>query len=285
MHPDLFHIGPLTVRTYGLAMAVSFLVGFYLAARRAPRERIDPELVLDCFLPVFIGAILGARILYIFTDIRTYIENPLEILKIWRGGLVWYGGFIGALIGAYLFLRYKKHGFWKMMDLMAPYAGLGYAIHRTFGCFGGFGCCYGKPTDLPFPLGVTFPEGAPASRIYGFGQPVHPTQLYESINGLIIMAVLMLYRRNPHSVGKPSAIFLLIYAVMRFLIEFLRGDPYRGFIGPLSTSQFISIPLIILAIILWFRKTDTETPLNKEDAQKFMEELTDEHAAENGDSN
>lgn len=271
MHPELISIGPLTVRTYGVAMATAFLISFWLSARRGPRERIDSELVLDCFLPLFIGAVVGARLLYIATDIRTFINAPLEIFKIWKGGLVFYGGFLGGMLGTFIYLKVRKFSFWRMMDLMAPYAGLGYAIHRTFGCFMGFGCCYGKPTDLPW--GVTFPEGAPASRMFGAGQVVHPTQLYEALNGLIIMAAVMIYRRRPHRVGRPSAVFLFIYAALRFVIEFYRGDPYRGFLGLLSTSQWISIPIFIAGLILWFRKTETITPLDKNEAKEFMQEL------------
>ncbi len=273
MHPELISIGPLTIPTYGLAMAAAFLIAFWLSARRGPRERIDSELVLDCFLPLFIGAIVGARLFYVATDIDSYIKAPLEIFKMWKGGLVFYGGFLGGMLGTFIYLKVRKFSFWRMMDLMAPYAGLGYAIHRTFGCFG-FGCCHGEPTDLP--LGVTFPEGAPASKIFGPGQPVHPTQLYEALNGLIIMAAVMIYRRGSHRVGRPSAVFLFIYAVLRFVIEFYRGDPARGFLGPLSTSQWLSIPIFIAGLILWFRKTEIITPLNKSEAKEFMDKLAEE---------
>ncbi len=284
MHPELFHIGPLTIRTYGLAMATAFLLSYWLAAQRAPRESIDPELVLDNFLSLFIGAIIGARLIYIFSDIHSFIKSPLEIFKIWKGGLVFYGGFLGGMLGTYIYLKRKKHGFWRVMDLMAPYAGLGYAIHRTFGCFAGFGCCYGRPTDLPW--GVVFPEGSPAAldKNIGFGVPVHPTQLYESINGLIIMAVIIIYRRHPHRIGRPSAIFLLIYSTLRFSIEFLRGDIYRGFLGPLSTSQWISIPLFALAFILWFRKSEEMTPLDKEKAKKLLDDLLKDDESVNSDA-
>lgn len=269
MHPDLFHLGPLTIRTYGLAMAVSFLLSFWLATRRAPREGFDPVMVLDSFLWLFLGAIIGARIVYIFTDIKYFISNPMEILKIWNGGLVFYGGFLGGLVGCFIYYKKKKQSFWRAMDLYAPYSGLGYAIHRTFGCFLGFGCCYGKPTDLPW--GVIFPENSPAYAYYRI--PVHPTQLYEAINGLIIMGALMIYRRNPHRIGRPSAIFLMIYSILRFIIEFLRGDTYRGFLGTLSTSQWISIPLFILGLVLWFRKKEIVAPLSKEEAREFVNEL------------
>ena len=271
MHPDLLHLGPLTIRTYGLAMAVSFLLSFWLATRRAPQEGMDPVVILDCFLSLFIGAILGARLVYIFTDMRSFIENPLEILKIWKGGMVFYGGFLGGMVGCFIYFKTKNHGFWRVMDLFAPYAGLGYAIHRTFGCFLGFGCCYGKPTGLSW--GVVFPENSPAYDYYRVSIPLHPTQLYEAINGLIVMAVLMIYRRNPHRMGRPSAIFLFIYSTLRFLIEFLRGDEYRGFFGPLSTSQWISIPLFLMGIVLWFRRTDILSPLSKEKAKEFLNEI------------
>jgi len=283
MHPEIVSIGPLTVRTYGLAMASAFLISFWLATRRAPREQIDPELVLDCFLPLFMGAVVGGRLLYVVTDIDSFIDAPLEVFKIWKGGLVFYGGFLGGMVGTFIYLKARKFSFWRMMDLMAPYAGLGYAIHRVFGCFLGFGCCYGKPTDLPW--GVTFPEGAPASRAFGAGMPVHPTQLYEALNGLLIMAAVMIYRRRPHRVGRPSALFLFIYAVLRFVIEFFRGDSYRGFLGSLSTSQWLSIPIFITGLVLWFRKTETIAPLDKDETKKFKQSLSGEKEEKRNNEN
>lgn len=268
MFPEPLKIGPLPIRLYGVAMAVSFLVAFWLSARRAPREQLDPEAVLDSFLPLFIGAIVGARLLYVITDFRLYLESPLEILKIWKGGLVFYGGFLGGMAGVYLFAKTKKISFWRLMDLYAPYAGLGYAIHRTFGCFLGAGCCFGKPSPFPFPLSVTYP----ITHIT-HGIPVYPTQLMEALNGLIIMTALLIYRRRPHKVGMPSAIFLFIYSTLRFLVEFLRGDPERGFLGPLSTSQWISIFLFILGIVLAVRKTEIIEPFNKERAKEFLSKL------------
>ena len=147
------------------------------------------------------------------------------------------------------------------MDLFAPYAGLGYAIHRIFGCFMGNGCCYGNPTTLPW--GILYPDDHVTRHAFGL-QPVHPTQVYEAINGVIIMAALMIYRRRNHRIGQPSGIFLIIYSVMRFGIEFLRGDDIRGFWGPLSTSQWISISMFIAGIALLLRKTPVLEPLDAE---------------------
>lgn len=271
MFPEPFKIGPLPIRLYGVAMAVSFLIAFWLSAKRAPREQLDPEAVLDSFLPLFLGAIIGARILYVITDFRSYMQNPLEILKIWRGGLVFYGGFLGGMIGTYIFTRVRKLSFWRLMDLYAPYAGLGYAIHRTFGCFLGAGCCYGKLSNFPWPLSVTYP----ITHIT-HGIPVYPTQLMEALNGLIIFTVLLIYRRKPHKIGMPSAIFLFIYSTLRFLVEFLRGDPERGFFGPLSTSQWISLFLFALGIVLSLRRTQLSEPYTKEQAEEFLATLYDE---------
>lgn len=274
MFPEPLKIGPLPIRLYGVAMAVSFLTAFWLSAKRAPREQLDPEAVLDSFLPLFIGAILGARILYVITDFRSYLESPLEIFKIWKGGLVFYGGFLGGMAGVYIFARIKKLSFWRLMDLYAPYAGLGYAIHRTFGCFLGAGCCFGKPSFLPWPLSVTYPITHPTH-----GIAVYPTQLMEALNGLIIMGVLLIYRRKPHKIGMPSAIFLFIYSTLRFMVEFLRGDPERGFYGPLSTSQWISIFLLMVGVVLAVRKTPILEPYDKEQAKEFLAKLYAEQNA------
>lgn len=258
MHPVLIHFGNFRIYTYGVAMALSFTVAIYLALKRTERDGRDPIVTLDLSFWVLISSIIGARILFILTRFEDYMQYPMEMFKVWKGGLVYYGGLIGAIIGGTVYLRYKKAPALTYLDIIAPYAALGLTIHRALGCFGGTGCCYGRPTDLPW--GVVFPPGSPAAAAFGSNVAVHPTQLYESLNGLIIFFFLKGWAKYKKIVqGEEAAWFCIIYAVNRFIIEFFRGDKIRGFIGPLSTSQAISIGMFLGGITLfaWVRKKYT----------------------------
>lgn len=249
MHPVLFTIGDFTVSTYEAAMTAAFLIAIFLAVRRAPKEKIDPGLVLDVCLWIVIGSLVGARLMYILTQLDAYMRNPIMFLKFWRGGMVYYGGLIGGAAAVWLVLRRKRHPFFPVADLVAPYLMLGYAIHRSLGCFMA-GCCFGKPTDLPW--GVVFPPGSAPAVAYGAGVPVHPAQLYTALAALLIFGFLLWYRRRKPFMGAVTIALFVLYPVARFVIEFFRGDRVRGFIGPLSTSQVLSILMVVVAL-LWFR--------------------------------
>jgi phosphatidylglycerol:prolipoprotein diacylglycerol transferase len=248
MYPTLFTIGDFTLSTYEAAMTVAFLLAIFLAYRRAPKEGIDAGLVLDVCLWIVIGSLVGARVLFILTQLDAYMAEPIKILKFWQGGLVYYGGLLGGALAVWIVLQRRKQPFFPMADLLAPYLMLGYAVHRSLGCFMA-GCCFGKPTLLPW--GVTFPEGSAASVAFGSGVAVHPTQLYTGLAGLLIFFFLVWYRRRKPFPGALAILLFLLYAVARFVIEFFRGDTVRGFIGPLSTSQVISIGIAGLSVA-WF---------------------------------
>jgi phosphatidylglycerol:prolipoprotein diacylglycerol transferase len=248
MHPVLFEIGDFTLSTYEAAMSVAFLCAIFLAYRRAAKEGIDQGLVLDLSLWIVIASLFGGRILFILTRLDQYMRDPIEILKFWRGGMVFYGGLIGGVMAVWILLARRKQPFFPVADLLAPYLILGYAIHRSLGCFMA-GCCYGAPTKMPW--GVVFPPGSPAAVTYGVGTPVHPTQLYTALSGLVIFGILLWLRRRRPFPGALAIALFLLYGLSRFTIEFFRGDAIRGFIGPLSTSQVISLGLIAVAIA-WF---------------------------------
>ncbi len=234
MYPVLFKIGPVSVYSYGAMLALAFLVVAFLARRRAFTLGMDGDAILDLCIWLIVSGFLGGRLLFILLNLDYYRENPLDTLKLWQGGLVWYGGLIAAVAVAIIFLSAKRMPILKTGDLMMPYVALGQSIGRI-GCFLN-GCCYGKATALP--IGVTF------SAAQG---PVHPTQLYESAAMLIVF--LILRKRVPGN-GRTFFLYLMMYSVIRFLIEFLRGDNPAIMMG-LTISQVISVIVLVVAMVLW----------------------------------
>lgn len=234
MYPVLFKFGPIHIYSYGLMLAFAFLLATFLARRRAFSIGMDGGAILDLGIYLVIAGILGARLLYVFLNLEYYKDNPLESIMIWRGGLVWYGGLILAILVAIWFLRAKKLPPLKTGDLIIPYVALGQAIGRI-GCFLN-GCCYGKPTMLA--IGVRF---GPAQ------VPVHPTQLYESV--AMFLVYLILRGRSPYD-GKTFFLYLIFYSTFRFFNEFLRGDNPIALMG-LTVSQIISVIVLATTIILW----------------------------------
>lgn len=233
MHPILLKFGPLTLYSYGLMVALGFLAGIFLAAYLAKKSGIEPEIILDIAPFVLVGSILGARIFYAMEFWREFRGNPLEIFFLWKGGLVFYGGLLFAILGLLLAVKIFKLDFWKIMDILAPSTALGYAIGRI-GCFLN-GCCYGVETKVPWA--VNFPTETVLR---------HPTQIYASFSGLLICSLLLLiffkYRKFD---GLVLIWGLLLYGVYRFLIEFIRTNP--RYLLNLTEAQWASILLFILA--------------------------------------
>jgi len=244
MHPILFHIGPFALHSYGVFVAMAFLSAMGLALREAGRVGEDPEKILDLCFYVLVAAIAGSRILYVVVNWPTFEQDPVEIVRIWHGGLVFYGGFIGAFIAAWWYIRSKKLSFLKTADILAPSIAFGQFVGRI-GCFCA-GCCYGKPSNLPWAVVFTDPESL-APR----GIPLHPTQLYSSLNGLLIFALLVGLRRIKSFDGQLFWSYVLLYAVTRSIIEIFRGDP-RGmfFGGAISTSQLLGSIMAAVAIVM-----------------------------------
>ncbi|NVM56917.1 MAG: prolipoprotein diacylglyceryl transferase, partial [Desulfobacterales bacterium] len=189
MYPVLFRIGPFALHTYGVFVAMAFLSAIALALREARRLGEDADQILDLCFYVLIAAIVGSRILYVVINWPTFEQDPMEIVRIWHGGLVFYGGFIGALLTAWLYIRRKGLQLWKTADIMAPAIAFGQFVGRI-GCFFA-GCCYGRHFNLPWAITFTHPESLAPK-----GISLHPTQLYSSLNGLLIFALLMWLRRK-----------------------------------------------------------------------------------------
>jgi phosphatidylglycerol:prolipoprotein diacylglycerol transferase len=247
MQPILFSIFGLDIKAYGFFIALGFLIGINLAAHFAKKENENPEIVYDISIYMLLAGIIGARLLEVLVNYEDYISHPLEIFAIWRGGLTFYGGLIAALIVSVIYVKKKKIDYFRYADIVAPSLALGYMFGRI-GCFFA-GCCYGKPAlHDHFCVTFTNPQSfAPQ------GVCLYPTQLYEILSAFIILIVLLVMRKYKSFKGQLFALFFILYAPTRFMVEFIRDDA-RGlyFNNLLSTSQLIGIPFFIGALMLYF---------------------------------
>ena len=254
MYPRLFELpwsipyfGPITVYTYGVLLAAAYLLGLKLAMVRASKRGLNEAKVLDLGIYIIIAALVGAKLLLLITDFRTFRADPAELLTLLRSGGVFYGGLILAVAVALWYIRRAGLPLWTTCDVFAPGIALGHVVGR-FGCFFA-GCCYGRPTTEPW--GITFTDTFAASNVgTPLGIPLHPTQLYEAgAEFLILVLLLTTERKGRPFAGRTFWLYMLLYAASRFVIEFYRGDE-RGSVGMFSTSQFISIILAPLAIVM-----------------------------------
>jgi phosphatidylglycerol---prolipoprotein diacylglyceryl transferase len=253
--PRLFSIGPFTVYSYGALLAVALVLGLLVAAARARRAGLDAARVLDLGVLVIVAGMVGAKLLLLVVDFRSVLANPSGALSALRVGGVFYGGLLAAIAAAVWYMRRHHLPLWATCDAFAPGIAVGHVVGRL-GCFAA-GCCYGRPTGLPW--GVTFHDHFAASYVgTPVGVPLHPTQLYESAAEAIILLVLLATeRREPRFAGRTFWLYLALYAVSRFVIEFFRGDE-RGALFGFSTSQVISLailPCSLAALALLSRAT------------------------------
>jgi phosphatidylglycerol:prolipoprotein diacylglycerol transferase len=257
MYPRLLELGPITVYTYGVLLAAAYLLGLQLARVRARKRGLDQNRILDLGIYIIISALIGAKLLLLITDFKTFTADPHELLTLARSGGVFYGGLILAVAVALWYIRRIGLPLWTTCDVFAPGIALGHVVGR-FGCLFA-GCCFGKPTTKPW--GITFTDPFAAANVgTPLGVPLHPTQLYEA--GAEFMILLMLLgteRKGRPFPGRTFWLYMLLYAISRFIIEFYRGDE-RGAVGMFSTSQFISIVLAPLAIGMLFYLSRATTP-------------------------
>lgn len=241
MHPILLQIGTVEIRWYGVMIALAFLAGTFLGAREARRRGYDPELIYDFLLYVMIAAIAGARLYYVLVSDPVYFfRHPLDIPAIWRGGLALHGGLIGGLLAGVWFCRKRRLAFWGFADLLTPSIMLGQAVGR--GACTLNGCSYGKPTTLPWAIAFTDPAAQAPHNI-----PLHPTQVYEMAADFLIFLFLWNLRRKMRFEGQLFLIYLVIYSVARFILEFFRGDSLMV-AGLFPVPQVFSIALFIAAL-------------------------------------
>lgn len=238
MYPDLLNIGPVQIHTYGLFVAMGFIVGLIVAVRMGKAGGFSPGRVLDMGFIIILWAIIGSRMAYVLLNISYYRHHPLEILKIWQGGLVFSGGLVFVVLAMLWYLRHHHLPFWKVGDLFAPAVSIGQAIGRM-GCFMA-GCCYGTPTDMPWGVVFTDPNTLAPRNI-----PLHPTQLYASVSGILIFAVLLVLKAKKKFEGQVFLWFLILHSTSRLLMERLRGDN-RGLIPGTEMTLTQLMALIIL---------------------------------------
>jgi phosphatidylglycerol:prolipoprotein diacylglycerol transferase len=245
VHRIAFQLGPLTVTWYGVLVALGFYLGAWTAARRAPRAGIAPERVWELLPWTVLGGILGARLLYVATYWRRDFSGQpwWEVVAVWHGGLVFYGGFLGASLATIVWARVKRERLWAVADVMAPSLALGHALGRL-GCLMN-GCCYGRPCGLPWA--IRFPKHHETQ-----GLPVHPVQLYEAgLNFALFAALAWLFRRRRFD-GQVFAAYLLAYAVARGAVEFFRGDYPAYTLGVLTPAHGVSSLLLAAGLALYF---------------------------------
>jgi len=257
MYPELFRIGSFPINTYGVFLALAFLCAILITVKLAARDGLPREKIYDLCLWMLLSSLIGSKILMFFTE-PEYRDHPLQLLSLdfLRSGGVFYGGLIGAILTGYFLMRRYKLPWWKTADACAPGIAIGNFFGRQ-GCFAA-GCCWGKPTTLPW--GVKFTElgheitGVPTDAY------LHPTQLYESFAMLLVFFFLLWLHKHRRFSGQVILSYALLYSVIRFGIEFLRDDPRGDVFGlttltGLSTSQIISIIVgtgaLGLILVLW----------------------------------
>jgi phosphatidylglycerol---prolipoprotein diacylglyceryl transferase len=260
VYPELFSLGPLTIYSYGVLLAASYLLGLRLAMSRAKRWGLDATRVLDLGIYIIIAALVGAKLLLLVVDFDQFSRSWADLFSLARSGGVFYGGLILAVAVAFWYIARHNMPFWTTCDVFAPGIALGHVTGRL-GCFAA-GCCYGKPTTVPWAVVFTDPAAA-ANVGTPLGIPLHPTQLYEAGAELLILVVLLAAeRRGRGFAGRTFWAYMFLYALSRFVIEFYRGDPRGTVFGVLSTSQFISVVLAPLSLVMlaWLAKLKPTAP-------------------------
>ena len=242
MHPILTKIGPFTIYSYGLMVALGFGIAVYFIYRRAPKFHIDRNKIIDLCVIILAAGIIGARLLYVLLNLRYYLSDPIEIIKLSKGGLVWYGGFLAAILAGAIYIKKNKLDFWEIADLISPYAALAQAFGRI-GCFLN-GCCYGVAASSGFMF-ATSRCGDPTLR--------YPVQLYSAIALILIFSILRIWQDRKQFPGEIFLGYCMLYSYKRFLIEFLRADNPKIFLG-LTMSQVISVCVLIAGAIIFIYK-------------------------------
>lgn len=253
MHPTLFNIFGVQITTYGLMMALAFVTLWLSVVRRGQKLGYSQDFIINLITVIVVCAFVFARLLHVIIEWEYYSQN-LSAIFLSRDGFVYLGGFIGAVVFGVAYTRRNQQSILGIADLFAPYLALAQGVGR-FGCFF-YGCCFGSVCSVPW--GVHFPVDSPAY-IFQLNEglitanaasslPVHPTQLYTSLFNFVHFGILLFIRSRQSFRGQMAMCYLMIYSVGRFLIEFFRGDSYRGMYGFLSTSQIISIHLFLAGL-------------------------------------
>lgn len=254
MHPILFQVGSITIYTYGVLVATGVVLGLWFARRQAPRAGLDPEKTWNMGIYAVLVALLLAKVWLVFSSWDYYVANPRDILSLatFQSGGTFYGGVLGAILTIVLYSIAHKMPLISVLDTFAGALPLGHAIGRL-GCFAA-GCCYGKPTALPWGIRFTNPAAAEVAGT-PLGIHLHPTQLYEATAEVMNFAILVWVGKRQQFRGQILGTYFLLYGAERGTIEFFRGDPGRTmlFHNSVSLMQIVSIALTLTGALLWYR--------------------------------
>jgi phosphatidylglycerol:prolipoprotein diacylglycerol transferase len=261
----------IPIHTYGILVAGGFLAAMTLAARTAERVGLSKDKVLDLSFGILVAAMIGSRVLFIIVNWDDYAHDLAGVFEFWKGGLVFYGGFIGAVLFSVWYMRRHEMRFFEYADVMGPTVAIGQALGRL-GCFSA-GCCWGGACDAHYALAARFPpeslayQSQAANHVIASGAPttipIHPTQLYEALGCALIFLFLTYWRSRKRFHGELLALYLMMYAPLRALVETFRGDEERGrvfnFLGSfahhawwnLSTSELISVGIFAAGVAIY----------------------------------
>ena len=253
MHPEILHWGFLHIRSYGLMLAVAFLVGTWLSLREARRLGLDEDRLVNVVLIVLIASVIGARALYVLEHVQEFRREWGSMLAVWQGGLTLYGGIVAGTVAGLTAARQMSLPMWTVADALTPAFALGTVFGRI-GCFLN-GCCYGVPTTLPW--GVRFPQDSFAGLEFG-NTPLHPSQLYFALAGLVLFVVVWLLRKRLTTPGFLFWSFLLMFAVIRIPLDATRAyEPEARVLAlgavDIKESQVTSLALALFATLMMLR--------------------------------
>ncbi|KMQ50818.1 Prolipoprotein diacylglyceryl transferase [Chitinispirillum alkaliphilum] len=291
MHPTMINIFSLPIPSYGLMLALSFLLGIWIATRRAKKMGLDPDAVADMSFYLIISSIVGSRLYYVILNFDEFRGNLLAIINPFHGGslgiggLVMFGGFIGAILAGFIFFKLKKLPFLPYADACAPSVGIGVFLTRI-GCFLN-GCCYGTIARIGSTFSVTYPQTSPASAAWHHQHSIgahglQPSQLYESAGGLVMALILFWVGTKKPFTGLQFYLTIIMYSVLRFFVELTRYYSASEKIGPLTHNQVISIFFVLLGSALILRhylkkENDNQPDQNQtpEPAEEPVQAVTD----------
>lgn len=243
MKSELLTIGPFTLYGYGFMIAIGIVTAYIVAEYRARKMKMEYEHVAYIAIWCVLGGFVAAKILFWITEWKSVVEDPGFLLDTISDGFVVYGGIIGGILAGYIYGKVKKLNFLEYFDLIMPSIALAQGFGRL-GCLLA-GCCYGAETDSV--LAITFTDSSFA--------PNHvamiPTQIYSSLLNFIHFGILLFIAKRKKFDGQVAAVYLVLYSIGRFVMEFFRGDVERGYVGVLSTSQFIGIFMCLVGIVLY----------------------------------
>jgi len=253
MHPEIAHWGFFHLRSYGLMLAIAFLAGTWIALGEARRRRLDEDRLVSVILVALVSGVLGARMLYVLEHVAEFRREWGSVLALWQGGLTLYGGVVAGTIGGLLAARQQGLPKWIVADALTPSLALGTMFGRV-GCFLN-GCCYGRPTRLPW--GVQFPPDSFAGLEFGNAR-LHPSQLYFALSGLALFALCWFLRRRVQTPGILFWLFITLFSLIRIPLDMTRayepGAELAHVAGvPVTESQLTSVAFVLFATLMILR--------------------------------